>query len=104
MTLVRNEKGIHPLSQTLYGFMTFLSTRSECCDEGCGTIGNYKDRIRFTSDFNVNMVNDNNVPKNFSPKARHLAPLHRWLLLDAVLTTLHNILVEFMNIFGQTQA
>ena len=46
----------------------------------------------------------NNVPKIVSTEASRLAPLHRRLLLDAVLTTLHNILVEFVNVFWQTQA
>ena len=50
------------------------------------------------------MVNANNVPQIVSPEASHLAPLHKWLLLDAVLTTLHNILVEFVSVFWQTQA
>ena len=43
-------------------------------------------------------------PKNVSLKAGHLAPLHKWLLLYAVLTTLHNIIVEFVHVFWQTQA
>ena len=46
----------------------------------------------------------NNVPTIVSTEASRLAPLHRRLLLDAVLTTLHNILVEFVNVFWQTQA
>ena len=73
-------------------------------NKGSGTINNYKGSIRFTSDFDVIMVNENHVPKSVSPEAGHLASLHKWLLIDAVRTTLHNILVEFMHIFGQTQA
>ena len=46
----------------------------------------------------------NNVPTIVSTEASRLALLHRRLLLDAVLTTLHNILVEFVNVFWQTQA
>ena len=46
----------------------------------------------------------NNVPKNVRPEASHLALLHKWFLLDAVLTTLHNIFVQFMNVVWQTQA
>ena len=84
--------------------MTFLGTRGQGCDQGSGTTNNYQDRLRFASDFDVNMVDANNVPKIVSPEAGHLATLRRWLLLDAMLTTLHNILVEFMHVFGQTQA
>ena len=84
--------------------MTALGTRGECCDKGSGTINNYKDRIRFTSDFDVSMVTASNVPRIVSPEAGRLAPLHRWPLLDAVLAALRNILVEFVNVFRQTQA
>ena len=47
---------------------------------------------------------ENSVSKIVSPEASNLAPLHTWLLLDAVLTTLHNVLEEFVNVFWQTQA
>ena len=83
--------------------MIFLGTRGKCCDKGNGTIDNYEDRVRLTSASDVNLVNDNNVPKIVSAKASHLARLRWWLLLDAVLTPLHNILVKFINILWQTQ-
>ena len=86
----------HPLGQALHRLMTFVSAGRKCCNKGSGTINIYEDAIRFTSDVDVSMANENNDPKNVSPKAIHLAPLDWRLLLGAVLTTLHNILEEFM--------
>ena len=54
--------------------------------------------------FDVSMVSESKVPKIVGPKASHLASLHWRFLLDAMLTTVHNIFVVFMNVFWQTRA
>ena len=60
--------------------------------------------MSFNSDFDMGTVDANNIPKNVCFEACHLAALQRWYLLDAVLTTLDNILVELVDVLWQTQA
>ena len=81
---------IHPLSRTLYRFVTFLSTWCKCKNKGSGTINDYKDKVGFTSNVNISMVP--------SPEASHLAALNWRRLLDAMLTTLKKIIIELMDV------
>ena len=82
--------------------MTFLCTWRTHNNTSSGTINDYKDTICDASKLYMKIVSEDNVRTIVSLEASQPASLNWRYILDAVRTTLNNILAELTHVLWQT--